>query len=48
VNVTVALPFPYTAETLVGDPGAVAGVTEFDAVDETLVPIAFVAVTVKV
>jgi hypothetical protein len=36
------------AVTLVGAPGTVAGVTEFDAVDTVLVPITFVAVTVKV
>lgn len=36
------------ALTLVGASGTPAGVTEFEAVDETLVPIAFVAVTVNV
>jgi hypothetical protein len=48
VNVTVALPFPYTAETFVGEPGVVAGVTALDAVEDALVPIALVAVTVNV
>jgi len=36
------------ALTLVGALGTVAGVTEFDAVDDALAPTAFVAVTVKV
>jgi hypothetical protein len=48
VNVTIACPFPATAVTPVGAPGTVTGVTEFDAVDDALVPIAFVAVTVNV
>jgi hypothetical protein len=48
VNETVACPFPPTAVTPVGDPGVVAGVTEFDALEDALVPIAFVAVTVNV
>jgi hypothetical protein len=34
--------------TPVGEPGTAAGVTEFDALDAVLVPIAFVAVTVNV
>jgi ATP-dependent Clp protease ATP-binding subunit ClpA len=42
----VLSPFPLTAVTLVGDPGAVTGITEFVAVDGELVPTAFVAVTV--
>lgn len=46
-NETVASPFPLTAVTLVGAPGAVTGITEFVAVDGELVPTAFVAVTVK-
>jgi hypothetical protein len=37
-----------SAVTLVGAPGTPRGVTEFDAVDEALVPALFVAVTVNV
>jgi hypothetical protein len=48
VNVIVAEPFPAVAETAVGASGTVTGVTEFDAVDDALVPIELVAVTVKV
>jgi hypothetical protein len=48
VNVIVAWPLPPTAVTPVGEPGTAAGVTEFDALDAVLVPIAFVAVTVNV
>jgi hypothetical protein len=48
VNVIVASPLPRTAETLVGAPGTVAGVTALDADDAELVPTAFVAVTVNV
>ena len=33
---------------IVGAPGTVAGVTEFEDPDAVLVPLAFVAVTVKV
>ncbi len=47
VNVIVASPFEATALTPVGVPGAVTGTTEFVALDAVLVPIAFVAVTVK-
>ena len=36
------------AMTLVGAPGAVAGVAEAEAIDAELVPAAFVAVTVNV
>ncbi len=36
------------AVTLVGAPGVVEGVTELLALEATLVPLAFVAVTVKV
>ena len=39
---------PNTPETLVGTPGAVAGMTAVDAVDAELVPATFVAVTVNV
>ncbi len=48
VKVTVAWPLPPTAVTLVGAPGIVAGVTEFEALEAVLVPIAFTAVTVNV
>jgi len=44
----VAWPLPPTAVTPVGASGTVAGVTELLALDAELVPIAFVAVTVKV
>ncbi len=39
---------PRTADTLVGASGTVAGTTELLVPEETLVPFAFVAVTVKV
>jgi hypothetical protein len=39
---------PAVALTLVGAPGTPIGVTEFDAVEDELVPAAFVAVTVNV
>ena len=39
--------FPAVAATAVGAPGTVAGVTEFDADDDRLVPTPFVAVIVK-
>jgi hypothetical protein len=48
VKVMVACVLLAVAVTPVGAPGTPAGVIEFDAVDVTLVPIAFVAVTVKV
>ena len=49
VKLTVALPLLPLAEMLVGAPGAIgAGVTEDDAVEAGPVPIALVAVTVKV
>jgi hypothetical protein len=51
VNVTVAWAFPFVAVPIVGGPGTVAdvvGVTEFDAALAGPVPIALVAVTVKV
>lgn len=48
LNVMVACPLPATALTLVGASGTVAGVTEFDALDAVLVPMALTAVTVKV
>ena len=50
-QLTVACPLSATAATAVGAPGAVAGAvgtTALDATDATLVPTAFVAVTVNV
>jgi hypothetical protein len=48
VNVMVASPLPASALIEVGASGMVAGVTELLVPDTVLVPIAFVAVTVKV
>jgi hypothetical protein len=48
VNVTVASALPLTAETLVGAPGTVAGVTALLALEAVPVPTALVAVMVKV
>jgi len=48
VHDTVAEVLPDVAVTPVGAPGAVAGVTEFDAADALPVPTALVAVTVNV
>ena len=48
VNATVACPLPAVAMPIVGAPGTAAGVTLFEGVDEGPVPVAFVAVTVKV
>ena len=48
VNVTVACVFPGAADTPVGAPGTVAGVTLLDGPDASPVPFALVAVTVKV
>ena len=45
---TTACPFPGTADTDVGAPGTVRGVTADDAALATLVPSAFDAVTVNV
>jgi hypothetical protein len=47
-NVIVAWPLLATADTLVGAPGTVAGVTELLLAEEMLVPVLFVAVTVNV
>ena len=47
-QVTAACAFPAVALTDVGAPGAVAGVTLLDAAEAGPVPMAFVAVTVKV
>jgi hypothetical protein len=48
VKATETLPSPRVAVPIVGGAGTPAGVTLFDAIDATPVPIAFVAVTVKV
>src|SRR5688572_9238134 len=48
VKATVACALPPVAVPMVGAPGTVAGVTLLDAADAAPVPIAFVAVTVKV
>jgi hypothetical protein len=49
VYVTVACAFPPVAVPIVGAPGTVGdGVTELEAELAVLVPIAFVAVTIKV
>ena len=48
MNEIVASPFPATAVTPVGAPGTVAGVTALLVPEEILVPVALVAVTVKV
>ena len=48
VQLTTAEALPAVAVTLVGAPGAMAGVTALEGALATLVPIAFVAVTVKV
>jgi hypothetical protein len=51
VNAIVASAFPFAADTPVGAPGTAKeaeGVTEFEAALAVPVPLAFVAVTVKV
>ena len=48
VHETTACLSPGVADALVGAPGAVAGVTEVDGSERALVPMEFVAVTVKV
>ena len=49
VKLTVAWPWPGVADAPVGAPGTVAsGVTAFDALEAVPVPMALVAVTVKV
>ena len=48
LKLIVACVLVAVAVTLVGAPGTVAGVTEFDAVDVALVPTPFVALTVNV
>ena len=47
-KVIMALVLLAVAVTLVGAPGTVAGVTEFDTVEDAPVPRAFVAVTINV
>jgi hypothetical protein len=47
-KLTVACVLAATAETLVGAPGVVAGVTADEALEALPVPALFVAVTVKV
>jgi hypothetical protein len=48
VNATEAWVLPAVAVPIVGAPGTVAGVTEFDAAEAELVPAALVALMVKV
>ena len=48
VNETVAAPFEAVAITLLGASGFAIGLTAADAGDEEVVPVAFVAVVVKV
>jgi hypothetical protein len=48
VNEIVAWPFPEVAVPMVGASGVVDGVTELLVAEEILVPLVFVAVTVKV
>ena len=47
VHETVAWALPAVAETAVGAPGIVIGVTKLDGVDAALEPTALVATTVK-
>src|SRR4051794_27159815 len=48
VHVTVAWVLPAVADTPVGTPGTVAGVTAFDCADSLLAPATFTASTVNV
>ena len=48
VKATATWALPAVTMPMVGAPGMVAGVTLFDAAEATLVPLALVAVTVKV
>ena len=48
MNEITAEPLPLIAETVVGGPGTVAGVTALDGDDSTLFPTAFVACAVNV
>ena len=47
VQFTMAEALPRSAETPVGTPGVVAGVTDEDGLDSTLLPSTLVACTVK-
>jgi len=47
VKLTVACAFPAVAESPVGAPGTVTGVTAFEGTDAGPAPIALVAVTAK-
>jgi hypothetical protein len=48
VKLTVAWALPAVADTAVGAPGTLAGVTLFETADAGPLPAAFAAVTVKV
>ena len=48
VQLTLAEPLPRTADTPVGEPGTVAGVTDDDGPDSALLPTPLVAWTVNV
>jgi hypothetical protein len=48
VKLTVACALPRVAVPIVGAPGTLAGVAEFDAAEAAPVPTALLAVTVKV
>ena len=48
VKVTLAVVLPAVAVPMVGAPGTPAGVALLDAAEAALIPIALVAVTVKV
>ena len=45
VKETFALPSPFVAETLVGEPGTVAGVADTDTVEDSESPTPLVAMT---
>jgi hypothetical protein len=46
-KLTVAWPLPAFAETFVGEPGTLAGVTLLEGLEGVLVPIALVALAVN-
>jgi hypothetical protein len=48
LHVTVDCALPAVAETLVGAPGMVAGVTALDALDDAPVPTVLIVVTMNV
>ena len=48
VKLTLVVALPAVAEPMVGAPGTPAGVALFDAAEAVLLPMALVAVTVKV